>query len=64
MNNNIDFSDFHKISVDHPSKCRKITKHKFEILAILITIIIIILIIIYMQIKTSKKIKKRKNYHY
>lgn len=58
MNNNIDFSDFHKISVEHPSKCRKITKHKFEIIAALTTIIIIILIIVY---ENKKKEKSEKN---
>ena len=55
--NNIDFSDFHKISVDHPSKCRKITKHKFEIFSALTIIILIILIIVYVN-KNKQKNKK------
>ena len=57
MNNNIDFSDFHKISVDHSSKCRKITKHKFEIFSVLTTILIIILIIVYIN-KNKQNNKK------
>ena len=57
MNNNIDFSDFHKIGVDRPSKCRKITKHRFEILSILTTIIVIILIVVYVN-KNKQKNKK------
>ena len=59
MNNNIDFSDFHKISVDHPTKCRKFTKHRFTILSFLIIILLVIVIIIYVnknnQIKTKEK---------
>ena len=57
MNSNIDFSDFHKISVDRPSKCRKITKHRFEIFSILTTIIVIILIIVYAD-KNKQENKK------
>lgn len=57
MNSNIDFSDFNKISVEHPSKCRKITKHKFTIFAIILIIIIIILIIVY--VNKSKKEKEK-----
>ena len=57
MNNNIDFSDFHKISVEHPSKCRKITKHRFEIFSILTTLIVIVLIIVYAN-KNKEKNKK------
>ena len=46
MNSNIDFSDFNKIEVQHTSKCRKFTKHKFVIFSILTFILAIILIII------------------
>ena len=56
MNNNIDFSDFNKITVEHNSRCRKITKHKFTILSILNIIIIIILIIVY--INKNKQIEQ------
>ena len=66
MNNNIDFSDFHKISVDRPSKCRKFTKHKFTIITFLMIILLIIVIIVYsnkkkQQSKKEKELAQKKN---
>ena len=66
MDNNIDFSDFHKISVDHPSKCRKFTKHKFTIITFLIVILLIIVIIVYankkkQQNKKEEELTQKKN---
>lgn len=42
----IDISKYSKIEVDPKSRCRKITKYKFQILSIILSIIIIILIIV------------------
>ena len=47
MNNDIDFSDFNKIEVQHTSKCRKFTKHKFLLFSLLVVIIIVIVVIIF-----------------
>ena len=58
MNNNIDFSDFHKISVDRPSKCRKFTKHKFTIITFLMIILLIIIIIVYVNKKKQQSKKE------
>ncbi len=49
MNNNIDFSDFNKISIEHNTRCRKFTKHKFTIFSIISIILLIILIIIFIS---------------
>ena len=55
MNNDIDFSDFNKIEVQHTSKCRKFTKHKFLLFSLLVVIIIVIVVLIF--------IYKNRNYN-
>ena len=55
--NTIDFSEFNKIQVQHTSRCRKFTKHKFAISLILIVILNITLtiILVYKNNKYDKK---------
>ena len=60
MNNNIDFSDFNKITVGHNSRCRKFTKHKFTILFFLFIIILIILIIVFINKNNQIEEKNKK----